>query len=117
MSDDTPGEGLGRRDLLKRGAMVGGALVWTVPAVQTLAGPAFANGSPATGKCTLFNCLSASPTNCQGVCFTAKTPACCAEAERINLLPASTPAEITTKGNAIIAFFITCGAELTPGGC
>ena len=38
--------GLDRRSVLRRGAVLGGALVWTVPAVQTIAGPAFAAGSP-----------------------------------------------------------------------
>lgn len=39
--------GISRRDLLRRGAVVGGALLWTTPMVQTLARPAFAaEGSP-----------------------------------------------------------------------
>ena len=38
--------GLDRRNVLRRGAILGGALVWTVPAVQTLSGAAFAAGSP-----------------------------------------------------------------------
>lgn len=33
---------LGRRDLLKRGALVGGALVWTTPVVQSIGGTALA---------------------------------------------------------------------------
>src|SRR6185312_9642682 len=40
MADDVDGAeptGLTRRDALKRGAIVGGALVWSVPAVQVLA--------------------------------------------------------------------------------
>jgi hypothetical protein len=43
--DEHPSEetsGLSRRQMLKRGAAVGGALVWTVPAVQSLSGTAFA---------------------------------------------------------------------------
>ncbi len=32
----TPGEGLSRREALKRGAVMGGALVWAVPVVQTV---------------------------------------------------------------------------------
>jgi len=41
---ETPQQGgLSRRDMLKRSAVVGGALVWTTPAVQSLAGPAFAS--------------------------------------------------------------------------
>ncbi len=45
-----PSGGLNRRDVLRRGAILGGALVWTVPAVQTLSGPAFAAGSPCIGR-------------------------------------------------------------------
>ena len=44
---------LGRRDLLKRSALVGGALVWTTPIVQSIGGTALAteasdggNGAP-----------------------------------------------------------------------
>lgn len=36
-SDNRPGAELSRRDALKRGAVVGGAMVWAVPALQTLA--------------------------------------------------------------------------------
>lgn len=39
-------EGLSRRSLMKRGAIVGGALVWAAPMVQTIARPAFAATSP-----------------------------------------------------------------------
>ncbi|MCW2608388.1 MAG: hypothetical protein JWO60_3081 [Frankiales bacterium] len=41
--------GLSRRTALKRGAVIGGALVWTAPVVQTLAGPAFAQTAGSTG--------------------------------------------------------------------
>lgn len=40
-------EGLSRRDMLRRSALVGGTVVWMAPAVQTLAAPAFAAGSTA----------------------------------------------------------------------
>ena len=46
--DETP-DGLDRRSLLKRGAVVGGALVWTTPVVQSIASPAFAQTSPGPG--------------------------------------------------------------------
>ena len=51
MTDDTkitPEDegGLSRRDMLRRSALVGGTVVWMAPAVQTLASPAFAAGSP-----------------------------------------------------------------------
>lgn len=35
-----------RRTLLKRGAVLGAAVAWTAPTVQTLTSPAFAAGSP-----------------------------------------------------------------------
>lgn len=47
--EPTRPDGLSRRDVLRRGAMFGGALVWTVPAVQTIAGPAFAAGTSCVG--------------------------------------------------------------------
>ena len=44
---------LSRRDLLRRGAIVGGSLLWVAPAIQTLAPRASAHvvGSPVFGCC------------------------------------------------------------------
>jgi hypothetical protein len=53
----TESGGLSRRDVLRRSALVGGTMVWMAPAVQTLATPAFADGSPVPGDqclCTFF---------------------------------------------------------------
>jgi hypothetical protein len=53
----TGSDGLSRRDVLRRSALVGGTMVWMAPAVQTLATPAFAAGSPVPGEqcvCTFF---------------------------------------------------------------
>ena len=58
MSDDlsptevSPQLGMSRRDLIRRGAILGGTLVWAAPAVQTFARPAFGqdtNGTPLKG--------------------------------------------------------------------
>lgn len=49
MTDQTgPGDdqNFSRRDMLRRSALLGGAVVWTTPLIQTLSSPAFANGSP-----------------------------------------------------------------------
>jgi len=46
------GAGLSRRDLIKRGAVVGG-VVWAAPVVQSLTSPAFA-GTPGGGECENF---------------------------------------------------------------
>jgi hypothetical protein len=46
--------GLSRRDLLRRGAVVGGTLLWAAPAVQSITRPAFAgtqNGTPLHACC------------------------------------------------------------------
>jgi len=51
VTDDT-GAGLSRRDLIKRGAVVGG-VVWAAPVVQSLSSPAFA-GTPGGGECENF---------------------------------------------------------------
>ena len=44
----------GRRDFLKRSAVVGGSLVWAAPLVQTLAKPAFAAGG--SDSCVSTTC-------------------------------------------------------------
>lgn len=51
MDDQQSTPGLDRRDLIKRGAVVGGALVWSAPLVQTVASPALAATSPGPGPC------------------------------------------------------------------
>ena len=48
--DQVPEGGLDRRALLRRGAILGGAIVWTTPVVQSLATPAFA-GTPKPHAC------------------------------------------------------------------
>ena len=42
----SPAAALNRRSVLRRGAVLGGALAWSTPVVQSLASPAFAAGSP-----------------------------------------------------------------------
>ena len=43
--------GISRRQLLRRGAVVGGTLLWAAPAVQTIARPAVASPSPVRNTC------------------------------------------------------------------
>jgi hypothetical protein len=85
--------GMSRRTLLKRGAVVGGTLVWAAPAVQTLSRSAFA-ASPACDSSTCVNVkshgviighLDCAPTNpadnnCPCVCAGAAPPGSCPEA-------------------------------------
>jgi hypothetical protein len=45
--------GISRRDLLRRGAIVGGTLIWTVPLVESISRSAFAKkGSPQSVCCS-----------------------------------------------------------------
>ena len=64
--DETPG--FSRRDMLRKTAIVGGALVWTAPAVQSLAGPAFAQtvGSPRGAEVCTYYAVSLTITNATG---------------------------------------------------
>jgi hypothetical protein len=43
--------GMSRRDLLRRGAVVGGTLIWTIPVVKTLSSAHPSTGSPLFGCC------------------------------------------------------------------
>ncbi|HEX9890461.1 MAG TPA: hypothetical protein VGB28_00165 [Actinomycetota bacterium] len=43
--------GISRRDLLRRGAIAGGTLLWAAPVIQSLRTPAFAQTVPACGCC------------------------------------------------------------------
>jgi hypothetical protein len=85
---EVPGDGMNRRDVLKRGAMVGGALVWTVPVVQSIAGPALAaQGSEAPELCafTLIVSVDGGTTGCVRV--TGATQECCNALNAANVLP------------------------------
>jgi hypothetical protein len=96
-NDDTAG--FDRRSLIKRGAIVGGALVWTTPIVQSIATPAFADTSPVTQGCIggaspknyfiKFNAGSATPETSTG-----KADVCLPDmyAEAVKGLPAGTSA-------------------------
>lgn len=62
--------GIGRRELIKRGAIVGGTLVWAAPAIQSLSRSALAQpfGGPSPGGCACCYCFSGdrdAPTNDQ----------------------------------------------------
>jgi hypothetical protein len=52
--------GLTRRDLIRRGAVVGGTLLWAAPAVQSISKPAFATTTQGTAR--FFCCYCYRPT-------------------------------------------------------
>jgi hypothetical protein len=56
--------GITRRELIKRGAFVGGTVVWATPVIQSVASPAMAQrGSPDCGCCYCFNGPPDNPTD------------------------------------------------------
>jgi hypothetical protein len=71
------GEGMNRRDFLRRAAVTGAAAAWAAPVVQTIAAnPAWAqsNGTPFCGHSC--GAVSNGPANCDGGCMAACTFAC-----------------------------------------
>lgn len=66
---DVDSTGLSRRDLIRRGAVIGGTLVWATPTIQTLATPAFAGtpGEPGCPETHTFVRLKFSNEGGQGV--------------------------------------------------
>jgi hypothetical protein len=70
--------GISRRDLIRRGAIVGGTLVWAAPVVQSIAPKALAQtgqGTPACEITVIFQPAPGGPCFQVGVC-TAE-PECC----------------------------------------
>jgi hypothetical protein len=49
--------GISRRELMRRGAIVGGTLLWATPVIQSLSPPAFAQATPEQCSC----CCCANP--------------------------------------------------------
>lgn len=109
MSD---GDGLSRRELLRRGAIAGGALAWAVPTVQTL-GMGRALAAEPSGGCVLY-CIkyeadegrwtSLGSSKSQGNCFVCSS-------EAVNGLP-PTIGQAVVSGTAATGFTVTL-----PPGC
>jgi hypothetical protein len=58
--------GMSRRDLIRRGAIVGGTLLWVAPAIQSMAPKAFAqtNGeAPGSARCAACYCWDGDKQN------------------------------------------------------
>jgi hypothetical protein len=84
MGDDGPGRraqpgselGRSRRDVTRRGAVVGGTLLWAAPVVQSIAKPASARSSPGTAR--FFRCYCHRPVVQAGrvlcTCAEQRTP-------------------------------------------
>lgn len=65
--------GISRRDLVRRGAVVGGTLLWAAPVIQSLGPAAYAHtvGSPVFGCCECTSCPTPSTRRCtSNGCFT-----------------------------------------------
>jgi hypothetical protein len=76
MTDTENGGGLSRRDMLKRSAVVGGAVLWTTPVVQSLASPAFAAGTQCS-IAVVFNATNSPAGPCFLIGYTVLDPDCC----------------------------------------
>ena len=72
--------GVTRRDLIRRGAIVGGTLLWVAPAIQSMAPKAFAQvAAPGSVTCTACYCWNGSkdgPTGENGTFGLASDTAC-----------------------------------------
>ena len=53
--------GISRRDMIRRGAIVGGALVWAVPAIQSVGMKAASAYGPSPGTCSACYCYTLIP--------------------------------------------------------
>ncbi len=98
--------GMDRRTLIKRGAVVGGSLVWATPVVQSITRPAFAAESPAgcSARVELATTLNGK-TTCSCTNFPVQPLSCCECIEaKLSLF----------GGNAALAT-IVCFS--TPGAC
>lgn len=82
MNDEEPRTtGFDRRTLLKRGAVVGGALVWATPVVQSLSGTAMASVGPGSlpgGSCSVNLDLHINGAGESGT-FTSNDSSCCSQ--------------------------------------
>lgn len=75
MTDDIQDGGLDRRSVLRRGAILGGAMVWTVPTVQSIAGAAYAAGTTCTAEIT-YNYTERGTSYCVNVKYIPDDPCC-----------------------------------------
>ena len=69
-------EGLTRREALKKGAMLGGALVWAVPVVQTVGMSAAMAQIPSEGTCCLRVFLTATKVSSNRIRLDYKVKNC-----------------------------------------
>ena len=73
MSTDqnNPGEGITRREALKQGAKLTGAILWVTPVVQSVGmSPAFAQvTSPVDRECTVWYAIKIDPSDPDGPCI------------------------------------------------
>lgn len=120
----TDGEGLSRREALRRGALVAGATVWTTPVIQAMARPAFANGSPAGGgNCT--GCLTGGGQVIENVSYQGTSaevsfglsPICCGEEPKpgteleVNIHKVGDPASQDLSYHFNLALTLVCSID------
>ena len=93
---------LDRRTVLRRAAVTGGAVVWAAPAVQTLASPAFAAGSP----------LCETRVSADDCVITYRdSPDCCDCVEEHSELPLAAALALCASQGRCIKLTEVCGEE------
>lgn len=127
--EGAPGSELNRREALKRAAIIGGA-VWSVPVLQSIAAPSFAQGSPRPGCTDVFLVkVDQGAHVCEGPGFggrdclgengvsTAGAEDGCSKIASIVENPDGTWTVTLVAGCQFTAGFSKCGSPNNPAGC
>lgn len=117
MSEQQP-QGVDRRTLLKRTALTGGAMVWTVPAVQSIVAPAFASstGSPLCSLVVGFNVPGSGDQGC--TLITSFDSAFCEALAYADATPPAPNGSTFPRFLAVVSVLIAyAGRYQTSGNC
>lgn len=116
-TEDTEATGIGRRTLIKRGALIGGAMVWTMPAVQSIGGVAHAApGSPGQYRCFIDVGVQNPPTSVCVRYVSNDQRACEGRPKRGDYAPGPV-GDIAFMVDSIVYALTTAGFTPIVGGC
>jgi hypothetical protein len=93
--------GMSRRDLFRRGAVLGGALVWVSPAIRSITSPAYAQ-TPSVRVTSCCACIKRTKHNNQTLCVEDLTLVDCQDfCGAGNLESYLVAAECNSAGNCV----------------
>ncbi|HJQ91899.1 MAG TPA: hypothetical protein VJ950_09340 [Acidimicrobiia bacterium] len=124
VGDQGMDQGITRRDLLRRGAVLGGAVIWATPVVQTLGmGRAFAQTASPTGKDISYMVISwtcgedklHTKLNKNGASEAGATPDC--EMTLDGSVAANLPAWVSVGAANGSCVSVTVDSSLLTAGC